>query len=64
MESHVYDVLNTSYLSGDTSKAANLGAYSAALYEIISGAQFQRKDIEKSKYKKCDLYKGTGMTKE
>ena len=64
MENFCYREVNRASRYKDTTKIKTLGPYALALYHIIGEAQYIRKDIDPSKYKKCNLYRGAGMTIE
>lgn len=43
-------------------KVENLGPFAAAFFQVIEWAQHKRRDKNKKKYSKRDLYRGTRMT--
>jgi hypothetical protein len=63
-ESYVCYALNNSSRQMDASKVDTLGPYASAIFKVMAGTQKNRTDIDINKYRKCNLYRGGGMTED
>ena len=59
MESFIHPIITAD--NTDLTKAETLGAFQAAIYQIIWFASFYRDDIDKFKLMNSDLYRGAAL---